>query len=127
MNDSDNILNLLVDPDSGDVRHASSSRPVCCGYPVELLKKMNVEQLFLQPLDGIIEKISHSEYLKVISLPLMAASGETITAKVYASFMTIEQQPMLFLCVFELTAAYCGNLLPLQESRLPYAGQPAAL
>ncbi len=127
MNDSDNILNLLVDPDSGDVRHASSSRPVCCGYPVELLKKMNVEQLFLQTLDSIIEKISHSEYLKVISLPLMTASGETVVAKVYASFMTIEQQPMLFLCVFELTATYGGNFLPPQENRPPYTRQPAAL
>lgn len=126
MNDTDNILNLLIDPVSGDIRHATSSRSVCCGYPTELLKKMNIEQLFLQPLDSIVEKISRSEYLKVISLPLNMASGETASARVYASFMTIEQQPMLFLCVFELTPPQ-DDLLPMQESKPPYICQPASV
>jgi hypothetical protein len=99
---SDNILNLLVDPDSGDIRHATLALSRCCGYEASQLKKMNVTQLFLQTLDTIIGKISHSEYLKVISLPVRTASGDTVNAKVYASFMTIENQPMLFLCVYEL-------------------------
>lgn len=127
MNDTDNILNLLIDPVSGDIRHATSSRSACCGYPTELLKKMNIAQLFLQPLDNIIEKISRSEYLKVISLPLNMASGETASARVYASFMTIEQQPMLFLCVFELSAPYDDSLPLLQESKPPYACQPVSI
>lgn len=127
MSDTDNILNLLVDPKSGDIRHATSARSLCCGYPTELLKKMNVAQLFLQPLDSIIEKISCSEYLKVISLPLNMASGEAVNARVYASFMTIEQQPMLFLCIFELTPDHGGELFPLPESTPPFACQPTPI
>jgi len=127
MNDTDNILNLLIDPVSGDIRHATSSRSACCGYPTELLKKMNVAQLFLQPLDSIIEKISRSEYLKVISLPLNLASGETANARVYASFMTIEQQPMLFLCVFELAPPHDDSLPPLQEIKPLYTCQPVSV
>jgi len=111
MNSTDNILNLLVDPESGEIRHATSATSDCCGYKTELLKKMNISQLFLQPLNSIIEKISHSEYLKVISLRMSDVSGETVHAKVYASFMTIENQPMLFLCIFELTPTH-GNRLP---------------
>lgn len=102
MDTSDNILNLLVDPQSGSIRHATLALSHCCGYQAAQLKGMNVAQLFLQPLSSIIEKISHSEYLKVISMPVHTASGETVNAKVYASFMTIENQPMLFLCVYEL-------------------------
>jgi hypothetical protein len=120
MKASDNILNLLVDPQSGNIRHATLAHTDCCGYRVEQLKGMNIGQLFLQPLDGIIEKISHSEYLKVISLPLCAASGETVNAKVYASFMTIENQPMLFLCVYELEQQHLDcRPLPAHEGLAP--------
>ncbi len=102
METSDNILNLLVDPQSGNIRHVTLALSHCCGYQAAQIKGMNVAQLFLQPLNTIIEKISHSEYLKVISLPIRTASGVTVNGKVYASFMTIENQPMLFLCVYEL-------------------------
>ncbi len=121
MNSTDNILNLLVDPESGEIRHATSATSDCYGYQTEQLKKMNISQLFLQPLDTIIEKISHSEYLKVISLRLSDISGEIVNAKVYASFMTIENQPMLFLCVFEPTPSHGNPLLSSNDTQSAYA------
>jgi hypothetical protein len=121
MDNTDNILNLLVDPVSGEIRHATSANSDCCGYQAEQIRKMNVSQLFLQPLEAIIEKISHSEYLKVISLRLCTALGEIANAKVYASFMTIENQPMLFLCVFELTSGYADRLPTSHSDQVAYA------
>jgi hypothetical protein len=121
MDNTDNILNLLVDPVNGEIRHATSANSDFCGYQAEQIRKMNVAQLFLQPLEAIIEKISHSEYLKIISLRVCTASGETANAKVYASFMTIENQPMLFLCIFELAAAHTDPLPTDRGSQLAYA------
>jgi len=121
MNSTDNILNLLVDPESGEIRHATSATSDCCGYKTEQLKKMNISQLFLQPLNTIIEKISHSEYLKVISLRMSGVAGEIAHAKVYASFMTIENQPMLFLCVFELTPTHGNRLSGSNDTQTAYA------
>jgi len=121
MNNTDNILNLLVDPESGEIKHATSATSDCCGYQTEQLKKMNISQLFLQPLSSIIEKISHSEYLKVISLRVSGELGEIANAKVYASFMTIENQPMLFLCVFELTPIHSNHFSVCLDAQPAYA------
>lgn len=100
MADQSMAVNLLVDPESGDILYVSSGATDLYGYPMEQLKTMKISDISLLSAREISEKIGHSEYLQIIPLEIRLASGEIFGARAYASFMATSRSKSLFLCIF---------------------------
>lgn len=94
------VANLLVDPRTGGILHVSLTTGFFCGYTSERLRKMNVADLFLQPITDILKKLEGSDYLKEISLDATLSSGDTCATRAYAS-LSSGRSDALFLSVFE--------------------------
>lgn len=101
MNKLDNVLNLLVDPESGNIYHVSSLAKTYFGVPSEQLRGMNLSRIFHQPIGDILASVDDGGYLKEVSLQ-MNESYPFSTAKAYASMMQIDKRSMLFLCIYGL-------------------------
>lgn len=104
MNHPDNVLNLLVDPDSGNIYHVSSLAKTYFGLTAEQLRGMNFSRIFRQSLEEIVAVVAQAGYLKEVTL-YMHEPVTPATAKAYASLMQIDNRAMLFLCVHGLPGA----------------------
>jgi hypothetical protein len=99
----DDVINLLIDPQTGGILHVSCSTEDFYGYAVPQLKSMNASEIFTVPVEEIVGKVRSSEYLKVISLGVRLATGLTCDAKAYASFVASGKSETLFLSIFEIS------------------------
>ncbi len=104
MNNPDNVLNLLVEPDSGNIYHVSSLAKSYFGLTAEQLRGMNFSRIFRQPLREIVAVVAQAGYLKEVTLH-MHEPVTPATATAYASLMQIDNRAMLFLCVYGLQAS----------------------
>lgn len=100
MADQNMAVNLLVDPESGEILHVSSGTTDIYGYPMEQVKTMKISDISQLSAREIGEKIGHSEYLQIIPLEIRLASGEILDARAYASLITANRSESLFLCIF---------------------------
>ncbi|MBS4096154.1 MAG: hypothetical protein KGZ83_04860 [Sulfuricella sp.] len=99
MSNLDNVFNLLVDPESGNIYHVSSLAQTCFGFSPEQLRGMNFSGIFHQPLKEIISDVHHAGYLKEVTLQMHESISPSAT-KAYASLMKIDNRAMLFVCVY---------------------------
>lgn len=102
MNTPDNALNLLVDPDSGNIHHVSSLAKSHFGLPAEKLRGMAFSRLFRQTVTDIVATIGRADCLKEVTLQMREPFPGASDAKAFAGLMTIDNRVMLFLCVFRM-------------------------
>jgi hypothetical protein len=102
MNNPDNVLNLLIDPDSGNIYHVSSLAQNHFGLPAEKLRGMAFSRVFRQTVADIVGVIDKADCLREVTLQMRDESPNVFDAKAFASLMTIDNRVMLFLCVFRM-------------------------
>ena len=97
---------LLIDPDSGAIVDANEAAAHFYGYPLSILRTMNIADINALPArDGLTaaRKRAGKEELNYFIFPHRLAGGEVRTVEVHSSPIEIHGQVMLFCIVHDIT------------------------
>lgn len=99
MNIPESVLNLLVDPQSGNIFHVSTVARNDFGITPEKLRGTPLSQLFGPDFQEIVATVAQPGRLREITLHPRSTFSFPGPSRAYASLMTIDNRTMLFLCV----------------------------
>ncbi len=106
---------LLVDPDTGIIRDANKSAVEFYGYPVDVLKGMNINRINALPPEEIRSELQKAAEQKrnYFVFPHRLAGGEIRTVEVYASpvFAPLYGKKLVLSIIHEIT----GKSVPEEE------------
>ena len=111
---------LLIEPDSGVILDANQAAANYYGYPLETLRKMNIEHInCLRPEEVLAERQKAKlETRNHFLFPHRLSTGEIRTVEVYSSLIELRGQSLLFSIVHDITEAQQGKEALAQKTAL---------
>lgn len=105
MFESHNVVKLLIDPVNGHIVDANSSAARFYGYPMELLKKMNINQIVAMPKDEILSILDNAVQRQhdYSNLRHKLSSGEIRNVDVHSCTFNHKGKKLLFAIIHDVT------------------------
>ncbi|MFN3557465.1 MAG: PAS domain S-box protein [Bacteroidales bacterium] len=90
-------VKLIIDPDTGDIAEANQAAASFFGWPVEVLKSMNVRQINTSPVETLKEEISKAVHngKSKFQFRHKKADGSVVDVEIFTSVISIEGKQYL--------------------------------
>jgi PAS domain S-box-containing protein len=97
---------LLIEPVSGAIVDANLAAQQFYGYPLEILRKMHIQQINVLPPEEVAARRQQAlrESLNFFVFPHRLANGEVRQVEVHSSPITIDDRLLLFSIIYDVTA-----------------------
>jgi PAS domain S-box-containing protein len=101
-----NAVKLLIDPETGAIVDASPSASTFYGYPLDVLRHMNITDINTMDSAAILAELqqAQSEARRYFRFHHRLASGEIRDVEVYSGPVTLQGRPLLFSIIHDITA-----------------------
>jgi PAS domain S-box-containing protein len=96
---------LLIEPDTGQIINANSAAQSFYGYSLAEFQRMDIHDINMLSPDQIElarQQVKHAECARFV-FPHKLASGEVRTVEVYSTAIVVENQPLLFSIIHDIT------------------------
>ncbi|HZS49119.1 MAG TPA: PAS domain S-box protein, partial [Blastocatellia bacterium] len=105
MFEQNRAVQLLIDPDTGEIVDANSAAADFYGYTLEQLKQLKISDINPLPHEAIAEEIVRAvtEHRKYFLLTHRLSSGETREVEVYSGPVTLKGRILLYSIVLDIT------------------------
>jgi diguanylate cyclase (GGDEF)-like protein/PAS domain S-box-containing protein len=115
---------LLIEPNSGAIEYANQAAARFYGYPVELMRTMNIAQINTLAPEQIAGEMGRAlrEERNHFIFPHRLADGEIRTVEVYSSLIEAEGRTLLFSIIHDITERHASESdLRLRDTALDAA------